>query len=348
MILISPVFFLFTGGEKMNHKILPWSSLEEDLDQIIQEAKLTALRRMKEKLTQSFEDMLMEEVLKRMEDSGARGIEAWVEKENGSLLYLFGITLLDAESIILTKNLEGMAKETQVYPVPHHELLAAVCKVPKREFTEAKIQGMTENRDWLEEKAERHQEIVALLAEKYPFVPMSFSTLYSSEEQLKLFLEENYHELMALLKKIRNKMEWNLKLYLDEDKFKDFLRQKDESINKLMDEMSLNLSGKEYLLKKRLANRIERKAFDLAEEVHRRLCRFSSAAVLNKLLSPEASGRKEQMILNGAYLLEEAKKEDFFQTVKLLEKTEGPRGFIFEITGPWPCYNFCHISSAST
>jgi hypothetical protein len=321
---------------------------EQDLDQVIQEARLAALKRVQEKLTQRFEEFLMEKALEKMEAFDSIKNELPEEKDDSPLLYLFGIAPIEGEEVLQQRNLYGMVDEEPVYPVIHKELLAIVCTVPKAEFTEEKIQEVSGNRDWLEEKAERHQEIISLFAEKYPIIPMRFSTLYPSEEQLKLFMKENYQDLMALLKKIRHKSEWSLKLYLDEDKFKKFLQEKDQGINKLMEEMSLNLTGKEYLLKKRLANRIERKAFDLAEEVHRRLCRFSAEAVLNKLLPQEVTGRKERMILNGAYLLETTQKEGFLQTVNLLDKTEGPRGFIFEVSGPWPCYNFCRISSAST
>ncbi|MGI6685274.1 MAG: GvpL/GvpF family gas vesicle protein [Bacillota bacterium] len=346
----------------MENKELIRGFFEEELNQVIREAKLTALQHVKERLTRKFEDLMMEEAIKQINTVFRKDKldelnqlseftelnELVPEKKSSILLYLFGITGVDGERVIFESNLKGMVNEAQVYPVRHKELVAFVCTVPQVEFNETKIQELVENRDWLEEKAERHQEVISHIAKNCPVIPMGFSTLYSSEEQLKLFLADNYHDLTALLKKIRNKSEWSLKILLDEDKFKDFLQKKDEGINKLMEEMPLNLSGKEYLLKKRLANRIERKAFDLAEEVHRRLCRFSSEAVLNKPLPKEVTGRKERMILNGAYLLEDTQKEDFFHTVSLLEETEKPRGFIFEISGPWPCYNFCQISSNST
>lgn len=350
----------------MEQKDLIWSFVEEDLDQLIQGARLSAIEQVKEKLTLVFTDVLTEKAIKRIAESVLMNKESHQLKElnvpkdelkelkilkkltEANFIYLIGITICDAKGMILKKNLSGMDGETQVYPVVHQELVAIVCRVSKEEFTETKIQELTENKDWLEEKAERHQEIIALLAEMYPVIPMRFSTLYHSEEQLKLFLKENYHDLITLLKKIRHKTEWSLKLYLDEDIFREFLQKKDEGINKLIDEMSLDMTGKEYLLKKRLAHRIERKAFDLAEEVHRRLCRFSSGAILKKLLPMEVTGRKEQMILNGAYLLDNTQKEDFFQVIDLMKEREGPRGFIFEISGPWPCYNFCQISAAST
>jgi len=341
--------FSLCGVSIMDQKNLLWDGWSVDLDQVIKEARLTALQRVQERLTKGMESLLMEEAIKRLAGPVVlEKTEALEEKNDPSLIYLFGIASLDAEEAILRNNLTGMAKDEQVYPVLHRELIAVVSNVPRTEFSETKIRDLAENRDWLEEKNKQHQEVISRLAEEYPVIPMGFSTLYPSEEQLKLFLEENYHDLMNLLEKIRDKREWHVKIFLNEGMYKEFLRERDDSIKKLMDEMSLNQAGKGYLWQKRLANRIERKAFDLAEEVHRRLCRFSSGAVLNKLQPQAVTGRKERMILNGAYLLETGQKESFFQTVNILKETEGPRGFVIEISGPGPCYNFCKISSAST
>ncbi len=338
--------------------------LQQDLDVIIREAKEEALRNVKEKLTKSFEKSLCQRAIDQIKgltlnslpsvetsDLSSSLLEEGSAQErfsNDKKIYLFGITGVDAESFITQGNYEGMVQGWQVYTFSYKDLLPVICEVSQEEFNEVKFQELAGNRDWLEKKAECHQKVISAVMETYAIIPMRFSTLFPSEDQLRIFLEENYTTLEELLKYIQNKTEWGLKLYLNEELFKKFLQEKDESINNLMNEMSLNQTGKGYLPKKRLANRIEQKAFDLAEEVHRRLRRFSAGAVLNKLLPRELTHRKERMILNGAYLLEKNKEENFFETIKWLEETEGPRGFVFEISGPWPCYNFCQISLTST
>jgi len=326
--------------------------LEEDIDLIIQDAKQTAIQYVKERLSLDFEKILWEEVQKKIEGVALKK-EELVKNEpiiiqENKKIYLFGITGAEAEGYITQSSLEGMVSEDWVYPVLHKDLVAVVCQVPEEEFNEFKIQELIENPDWLEEKIERHKKVVSLLAKDYPIIPMRFSSLYPAHHQLRLFMEENYSDLTGLLNKIQDKTEWGLKLFLNVDRFKRFLQEKDESINNLIDEVSLNQTGKGYFPQKKLANRIESKAFDLAEEVHRRLCRFSKGAVLNKLILKKDNEKKEQMILNGAYLVGETQEEDFLQVVKWLEETEGEKGFIFKISGPRPCYNFCHILSTGT
>lgn len=344
----------------MDDKEILWGFPKQDLEQVVQEAKLAAIQHVKEKLTRNFESVLWEDVLKYLERSMAKntlsGEETYPAPEETDMeaiqghkkIYLYGIAGEEAETVIAQSSLKGMTDEEQVYTVSHKDLIAVVCEVPREEFNEARIQELAENRDWLGEKAERHQKVISAFAERYPVIPMRFCTLYPSQNQLKIFIEENYHTLKDLLNKIRHKTEWGVKLYLDEERFKNFLQEKDEGINKLIDEISLNLAGKGYLPKKKLANRIEKKVFDFAEEVHRRLCRFSASALWNKPLPREVTGKTEQMILNGVYLLETIREEEFFQTVQGLKETEGAKGFIFEISGPWPCYNFCQISSTGT
>ncbi|ATW26907.1 GvpL/GvpF family gas vesicle protein [Candidatus Formimonas warabiya] len=332
--------------------------LQPELDNMIKEAKETALKNVKEKLILNFESILYEQAMNQLSSrplaKEVQVTEPFQYRSSQAIsgahkkVYLYGITEVAADHFVSQGNFDGIADGTKVFTLIHKNLLAVISEVSPEDFNEGKIPELAEKREWLEDKTERHQKVISLLMGKYAVIPMGFCSLYPSQDQLRIFLEENYHDLIEQLTNIHNKTEWGLKLYLNEELFKQFLQEKDESINNLMNEMSLNQTGKGYLPKKRLANRIEKKAFDIAEEVHRRLCRFSAGAILNKLPPKEVGGKGERMILNGAYLLEKNKEDNFFETVKWLEETEGPRGFVFEITGPWPCYNFCRVSSTGT
>lgn len=357
---------------------------EEDMDKIIQEAKIIALEQVKEKLAQSFEKIIWEDMEFKIKDGALKDsacIESGriisnnkrandadniinneknisksdklVENESSMIeenykIYLFGITNADAAIYITQNNFAGMIDKEMIYSVQHKELVAVVCQVPKEEFNEFKMQELKENQVWREERIEQHKKIISLLAKEYPIIPMRFSSLYKDHDQVKLFMKENYSDLQSLLGKIRGKMEWELKLFLDLDKFKKFLQEDDNCINNLIDVVSLNQAGNGYSPQKKLAYRIESKAVDLAEEIHRRLYHFSKGAVLNKLILTKGHENGKQMILNGAYLVGKTHEEEFLQVVKWMEETEGEKGLIFVISGPRPCNNFCHVSSTAT
>ena len=46
------------------------------------------------------------------------------------------------------------------------------------------------------------------------------------------------------------------------------------------------------------------------------------------------------MFLNGAYLVAADREGEFRAALEELEKEHGPRGASYELTGPWPPYNF--------
>jgi hypothetical protein len=46
------------------------------------------------------------------------------------------------------------------------------------------------------------------------------------------------------------------------------------------------------------------------------------------------------MILNAAYLVPEARTEEFQSLVRTLSRRHAPEGLALELTGPWPAYHF--------
>lgn len=50
------------------------------------------------------------------------------------------------------------------------------------------------------------------------------------------------------------------------------------------------------------------------------------------------------MILNGAYLVSEGQMTVFRAELESLEKDYGDLGFSYELSGPWPPYNFVTIA----
>ena len=53
-----------------------------------------------------------------------------------------------------------------------------------------------------------------------------------------------------------------------------------------------------------------------------------------------AQPRKERVYLNAAYLVAEAAEQDFRQILAKLGAEHAELGLDYELTGPWPAYNF--------
>jgi hypothetical protein len=75
------------------------------------------------------------------------------------------------------------------------------------------------------------------------------------------------------------------------------------------------------------------------DATHTRLLAAADEGMLGPLQTPELSGRSEEMLLNAAYLVP-ARAGRFEGAVAELQREYGELGVSFEVTGPWPPYNF--------
>jgi len=102
-------------------------------------------------------------------------------------------------------------------------------------------------------------------------------------------------------------------------------------------------SGREYLLRRQrerdAAEEAARFKAETARESHERLAAAAEDARANPPQPPELSGRTEEMVLNGAYLVRRG-DTGLREAVAELESLYGAQGVTYEVTGPWPPYNF--------
>jgi len=89
-----------------------------------------------------------------------------------------------------------------------------------------------------------------------------------------------------------------------------------------------------------ITDEVERVSDEYAQRSHDRLSSNAEEAVINPLRSRELTGREEAMILNGAYLVAEEQLLAFRAELESLEEEHSHLGFSYEMTGPWPPYNF--------
>ena len=58
-------------------------------------------------------------------------------------------------------------------------------------------------------------------------------------------------------------------------------------------------------------------------------------------LSSQLTGRPEKMVFHAAFLLPEAIKDAWLETVRRVDECIRGKGLLLEVTGPWPPYHFC-------
>jgi|SRR5947208_1450263 len=207
-------------------------------------------------------------------------------------------------------------------------LAALVGAVPLEDFDEAGLRRNLEDRAWLEEQARAHDRVLASALTHTVLVPLRFGVVYRSEDGVRRMLELRAGELSAALERLRGRVELGVKA---------FVREAEPASRQAA-------SGREYLLRKQRARQLaataDERANGLALVVHERLASLAAEARANPPQRPELSGRRERMLLNGAYLVAAEREQAFADAVENLGAELVGDGVELELTGPWPPYNF--------
>jgi Gas vesicle synthesis protein GvpL/GvpF len=269
---------------------------------------------------------------------GGTGAEA-----GGLGWYVYGIVpAADADSALAgnTLSLEG---EHGLEIVPQEPLAAIVTRVPLDEFGEDALPARLNDLAWLEEKTRAHEEVLERALSATTVVPFRFCTIYRREDDLRDYLSRSSAALRELIEQLRGRVELGVKSFADRASLEQSLRESVSAAQALQGEAETVAAGRAYLLARQaervLGEEVDRFKAECVRESHAALAAVAEEARLNRPQSRELSGRTEEMLLNGAYLVPGG-DDRLSGVLHELADRYGKHGVAFELTGPWPPYNF--------
>lgn len=218
-------------------------------------------------------------------------------------------------------------ENSRVYTVHHNELAAVVSDAPLRIY------------DPTRENVLAHEFVNETVMREFTVIPMSFGTLFRTEEDIVELLKSTYHAFDDVLEKMKDKIEFGLKVLWDRDRVIATLEEENDEIRRLKDEINRNAQSSTYFARMQLGRLIEA----ALEEAGNRYVRdiheaLKPAAVASRSSKPIG----DRMILNAAFLVNRDQERPFDERVReISRKYEGL--LAFKYTGPWPPYNFVNI-----
>ncbi|HKR64129.1 MAG TPA: GvpL/GvpF family gas vesicle protein, partial [Thermoanaerobaculia bacterium] len=195
--------------------------------------------------------------------------------------------------------------------------------------------------EWLGAVGYRHQAVVADLMKSAAIVPLRAFTLFSGEEALRAYLEQNRELLSAALDRLDGKQEWTLRIELDPARWSEALGTRVESLRGLQRDIDSAAPGKAFLLRKKFDD--ERKRASQAAE--NELLAEIERQVLDALRCETLAESRERR--DGAFpqinVLINRDEEAILQDLRtrLADRYES-QGVTLALTGPWPPYTFAH------
>jgi hypothetical protein len=227
--------------------------------------------------------------------------------------------------------LKGVAGQ-DVRAVARSGLVAYVSTVPLDQFGEEPLRRSMEDLDWLGATAHAHHRVVEAVARLGPVAPVRLVTVYSGEEQVRRLLEERHDDFADALARVAGRQEWGVKAYV--------VKTEAAPAPEPSGQEPAASPGTAYLKRRQASLRTReeswRDAGAHAERIHDALRSVAVASRRHRAQDPQLSGRDEWMVLNGAYLVDEERAEEF---ARALDELRG-QGIELELTGPWAPYSF--------
>jgi hypothetical protein len=221
----------------------------------------------------------------------------------------------------------GIGGGQRVFTVAYQDLAAVVSDTPIVIY------------DPTRENVLAHEFVNETVMREHTVIPMSFGTVFRSEEDVTELLRSTYQAFSDVLDKMQDKIEFGLKVLWDREKVVAHLERENDEIRRLKDEISRHTSSSTYFARMQLGRLIESALEELSAryvaDIHDALKPAAVASRSNKPIG-------DRMILNAAFLVERAQEQAFDERVK-----ETSRRYedvlAFKYSGPWPPYNFVNI-----
>jgi hypothetical protein len=226
---------------------------------------------------------------------------------------------------------------TAVRTISSGDLVAYVSTVPLDQFGEEPLRRSLEDLDWLGGTAREHHRVVEAVARTTPTAPVRLVTVYSDEDQVRDLLARRRDDFMAVLSRVTGRKEWGVKAYADPAVFSPSEGDGGDGEEEVR-------PGTAYLKRRqaslRSREKLRQRVVTQGERIHAALAAFAVASRRHRAQDPQLSGRDEWMVLNGAYLVDEDRGDEFAATVDATVGALRGEGIDVELTGPWAPYSF--------
>jgi len=214
----------------------------------------------------------------------------------------------------------------EVYTVNYRDLSAVVSATPVVEYEPC------------EENVLAHEGVVEELLKETTVLPLKFSTVFSSEEQLKAALWRLYPQLKSELSRLEGKVEVGVKAFWEPEFAMKEIQESNSEVARLQRRITETPGGltATHRLRAELNMLVSRILNERAEEYSAEIFNAFKAHAENARLNKPVG----HMVLNGAFLVGRDKVVGFSEVFRSVQGMYEGRGLKLTISGPWPPYNF--------
>ena len=182
-----------------------------------------------------------------------------------------------------------------------------------------------------------HQRVNETVMQQHTVIPMSFGTVFKTDDDIMELLRSAYDAFTDVLSKMLGKFEFGLKVLWDREQMVREIEVEDEDIRRLKAEISTQ-KGSTYFARMQYGRltdaALQARSERYVGEIFEALRDVSVASRSNKPIG-------DRMIMNAAFLVSRQLEGPFDARVKDIGQRYDK--LTFRYTGPWPPYNFVNI-----
>ena len=244
-------------------------------------------------------------------------------------------------------NVRGIDNKSKVFVLEYKDLGAVVSTINLSDFGESELKKKLDDLKWTKRTVLNHQRVINKVMDGRTVIPMRFGIVYKKKEQIETVLKKNYRKFRSILESLANKKEWGVKVFCDQSRLISKIQANDSAIKKLREQLKTSPEGNKFFLQKKIDAIIELRTEEETNKYSKtfleRLSKDSDEYVLNDTSPKELTGRNDEMIINTAYLVDDKNFLKFEKELIDLKDKYPKNGFLFELSGPWPPYNFVNL-----
>ncbi|HET7184878.1 MAG TPA: GvpL/GvpF family gas vesicle protein [Terriglobales bacterium] len=263
--------------------------------------------------------------LPRMVERGGPEVAAAAPAPGLGGRYVYGI--IEARDAVNFGKMGIGGTGEMVYTIHYNDIAAVVSKTDVYIF------------DPTRENALAHEHVIETVMKAFTIIPMSFGTVFRTDDDIREVLRSIYVSLKDVLKQMAGKVEFGLKVNWDRDQVIEELKREDEEIHRFNHEITRKHLQSTYLARMQLGRMIDKAMVERSAQYVREIYdTLRSVCVASRDNKPIG----DKMIMNAAFLIDREKETDFDEAVNKIARKFGDR-LNFKYTGPWPPYNFVNI-----
>jgi len=266
------------------------------------------------------------------------------EGEAESALYIYCVGVREELAPLFGGELpDAMEGGRGLELVESEDLAAVACAVPLADYGEGALELKLADAAWTATRALRHERAVEHFARRSTVLPLRFGTIYLRRENVARMLEERGAQLRSTLERLKGREEWGLNVYVERARLREQVASVSPRLREMEEAAAASPPGRAYLIRKKVdalrdeeARAETRRASDEIEGELASVCDGAARLRVHKDEANEQGDTAARL----AFLVRREHFEDFRATAERLAERYTPLGFRFELTGPWPAYNF--------